>query len=85
MHPRRTLILGVGIFVLLALSMQIFLIMVGLEAWLTFDTRIAWGAAVASVLLAAMSVVLYRYLQRGDRGEQGPGARRRRLPQDTRR
>ena len=54
MHPRRTLILGVGIFVLLALSMQIFLIMVGLEAWLTFDTRIAWGAAVTSVLLAAM-------------------------------
>jgi membrane protein implicated in regulation of membrane protease activity len=82
MHPRRTLVLGVGIFVLLALSMQIFLIMVGLEAWLTFDTRIAWGAAVTSGLLAVMSVALYRYLQRGDRGQQGPGTRHRRLPED---
>jgi membrane protein implicated in regulation of membrane protease activity len=85
MHPRRTLVLGVGIFVLLALSMQIFLIMVGLEAWITFDTRIAWGAAVTSVLLAAMSVALYRYVQRGAVGRRGPGARRRRLPEDARR
>jgi membrane protein implicated in regulation of membrane protease activity len=85
MHPRRTLILGVGIFVLLALSMQLFLIMVGLEAWITFDTRVAWGAAVTSVLLAAMSVALYRYVQRGGRTDQGPGARHRRLPEGPRR
>ena len=78
MHPRRTLIMGVGIFVLLALSMQLFLIMVGLEAWITFDPRVAWGAAVTSVLLGSMSVALYRFLNRAGRDRPGPGARRHR-------
>jgi uncharacterized membrane protein YvlD (DUF360 family) len=62
MGPRRTMVMGIGIFVLIVVSLQIFLIMVGLEAWITFDTRIAWGAAIASVALALVSLLLYRYL-----------------------
>jgi hypothetical protein len=67
MYQRRLLVLGVGIFVLLVVSLQIFLLMVGLEAWLTYDRRIAWGAAVTSVVLAAFCVTLYRFLLREPR------------------
>lgn len=74
MHQRRVIVLGVGIFILLIVSLQIFLIMVGLEAWITFDTGVAWGAATVSVILAVISLVLYRYLRvTGPR--RGPGAR----------
>lgn len=77
MHQRRMIVLGVGIFVLLALSLQIFLLMVGLEAWLTYGRSIAWGAALTSVLLAAFSVLLYRFLMRGPRASQTTSRRRR--------
>jgi membrane protein implicated in regulation of membrane protease activity len=76
MGRRRTLVMGVGIFVLLIVSLQIFLIMVGLEAWITFDTRIAWAAAATSVALAAVSLLLYRYLHLA--GRQPPATHRRR-------
>jgi hypothetical protein len=78
MNQRRVIVLGVGIFVLLNLSLQIFLIMVGLEAWINFDTRIAWGAAVTSVALAAVSLVLYRYLA-GLKPRPRPDVRHRRV------
>lgn len=71
MGPRRTLVMGVGIFVLIIVSLQIFLIMVGLEAWITFDTRVAWGAAIASIALALVSLLLYRYLA-GSGPRRGP-------------
>jgi membrane protein implicated in regulation of membrane protease activity len=67
MRHRRTLVFGVGILVLVVLSLQIFLIMVGLEAWLTFSARVAWGAALTSVVLAVVSLLLYRYLHRSTR------------------
>jgi membrane protein implicated in regulation of membrane protease activity len=67
MHQRRLLVLGVGIFVLLVVSLQIFLLMVGLEAWLTYNTGVAWGAAGTSVLLATFVILLYRFLMRGPR------------------
>ena len=62
MDQRRIIVMGVGIFVLLNVSLQIFLIMVGLEAWINFETGIAWAAAFTSVGLAAVSLLLYRYL-----------------------
>jgi hypothetical protein len=62
MNQRRVIVLGVGIFVLLNVSLQIALIMVGLEAWINYEAPIAWGAAVASAALAVVSVLLYRYL-----------------------
>jgi hypothetical protein len=79
MNQRRVIVLGVGIFVLLNLSLQIFLIMVGLEAWINFDTGMAWGAAVTSVALAAVSLLLYRYLS-GLRPRPRPDIRHRRVP-----
>jgi membrane protein implicated in regulation of membrane protease activity len=74
---RRLLVLGVGIFVLVVLSLQIFLLMVGLEAWLTYQRRVAWGAAVTSIVLAAFSVTLYRFLDRPPRPSTTTSRRRR--------
>jgi uncharacterized membrane protein YvlD (DUF360 family) len=74
MGPRRTMVMGVGIFVLIVVSLQIFLIMVGLEAWITFDSRVAWGAAIASIALALVSLLLYRYLV-GSGPRRGPTQR----------
>jgi hypothetical protein len=62
MSQRRIIVLGVGIFVLLNVSLQIALIMVGLEAWINYEAGVAWGAAVTSVALAVVSLLLYRYL-----------------------
>jgi membrane protein implicated in regulation of membrane protease activity len=67
MQQRRLLVLGVGTFVLLVLSLQIFLLMVGLEAWLTYRSGVAWGAAGTSLVLGAFSAALYRFLRRGPR------------------
>jgi membrane protein implicated in regulation of membrane protease activity len=64
MRQQRTIVLGVGILLLVVVSLQLFLLMVGLEAWITFNTGVAWGAAVTSVVLAAFSLLLYRYLHR---------------------
>lgn len=61
---QRVIVFGVGILLMIVLSLQVFLIMVGLEAWITFNTGVAWGAAVTSVVLAAFSLLLYRYLHR---------------------
>jgi hypothetical protein len=79
MNQRRIIVLGVGIFVLLNVSLQIALIMVGLEAWINHDAGVAWGAAVTSVALAVVSVVLYRYLA-GLAPRPRPGIRDRRAP-----
>jgi hypothetical protein len=62
MQRRRVIVLGVGIFVLLNVSLQILLIMVGLEAWINYAPGIAWAAAFTSVAIAAVSLLLYRYL-----------------------
>lgn len=78
MNQRRVIVLGVGIFVLLNLSLQIFLIVVGLEAWINYDTGIAWAAAATSVALAAVSLLLYRYLAGLGPGSQ-PDVRRGRM------
>jgi membrane protein implicated in regulation of membrane protease activity len=67
MHQRRLLVLGIGIFVLLVVSLQIFLLMVGLEAWLNYNAPVAWGAAGTSVVLAGFVVLLARFLSRGPR------------------
>jgi uncharacterized YccA/Bax inhibitor family protein len=52
----------VGIFVLVLISLQIFLLTVGLEAFITFNGPLAWTTALTSVVLAACAAFLYRYL-----------------------
>lgn len=55
---------AVGIFVGVLLSLQIFLLTVGLDALHAHDAALAWTSAGLSVLLAAGSAGFYRYLQR---------------------
>jgi hypothetical protein len=54
---------AVGLFVVVLLSLQIFLLTVGVDALLADDDGLAWITAGFSVLLAAGSVAFYRYLR----------------------
>jgi hypothetical protein len=55
---------AIGVFVGVLLSLQIFLLTVGLDALHARDTRLAWTAAGFSVLLALGSAGFYRHLRR---------------------
>jgi hypothetical protein len=54
---------AVGVFVLVLLSLQIFLVTVGVDALLSDDDGLAWITAGLSVLLAASSFAFYRYIR----------------------
>ena len=64
-HPRsrRDVPAALGIFVAVLLSLQLFLLTVGLDALLADDDRLAWVTAGLSVLLAAGSAAFYRFLR----------------------
>lgn len=64
-RPRasREVSAALGVFVVVLLSLQIFLLTVGLDAFLVDDEGLAWVTAALSVLLAAGSVGFYRYLR----------------------
>lgn len=64
---RRTISSIVGVFVLLIVSLQLFLLMVGLDAVTAHADGLAWVAAAASTVLAASVAFLYRYLRRSHR------------------
>jgi hypothetical protein len=63
MAKPRDLSIAVGIFVGVLLSLQIFLLTIGLDALHAADERLAWTSAALSVLLAAGSTAFYRYLR----------------------
>lgn len=54
---------AVGVFVVVLLSLQVFLLTVGLDAMLANDDGLAWITAGFSVLLAAGAAAFYRYLR----------------------
>jgi hypothetical protein len=54
---------ALGIFVVVLLSLQVFLLTVGLDALLADDDGLAWVTAGFSLVLAAGSVAFYRYLR----------------------
>lgn len=54
---------ALGVFVVVLLSLQVFLLTVGLDALLADDDGLAWVTAGFSALLAAGSVAFYRYLR----------------------
>ena len=54
---------ALGVFVGVLLSLQIFLLTVGLDALLADDDGLAWVTALFSVLLAAGSAAFYRWLR----------------------
>jgi hypothetical protein len=54
---------AVGVFVVVLLSLQIFLLTVAVDALLTDDVRLAAVTAACSVVLALGSAAFYRYLR----------------------
>jgi hypothetical protein len=54
---------AIGVFVLVLLSLQVFLLTVAVDALLDDDDGLAWVTAAFSVLLAAGSTAFYRYLR----------------------
>ena len=54
---------AVGLFVIVLLSLQVFLLTVGLDALHADDDALAWVTGGLSVLLAAGSAAFYRYLR----------------------
>lgn len=54
---------ALGVFVVVLLSLQIFLLTVGVDALLADDDGLAWTTAAVSIVLAAGSVAFYRYLR----------------------
>jgi len=62
-RARREVPAALGIFVVVLLSLQVFLLTVGLDALLADDDGLAWVTGGLSVLLAAGSAAFYRYLR----------------------
>jgi hypothetical protein len=53
----------VGVFVLVLLALQVFLLTVAVDALLADDPGLAWVAAACSTVLAAGSILFARYLR----------------------
>lgn len=62
-RARRQVPAAVGVFVVVLLSLQVFLLTVGLDALLADDDGLAWVTAGLSVLLAAGSIAFHRYVR----------------------
>jgi hypothetical protein len=62
-RARRDVPAALGIFVVVLLSLQVFLLTVALDAFHAGDDGLAWVTAALSVLLAAGSASFYRYLR----------------------
>lgn len=65
--PRRRRVrpaTAVGIYVLVLLVLQIFLLSVALDGFHSYDAGLAWGAAVTSTVLWASVMILERLLGR---------------------
>jgi hypothetical protein len=63
-HRNRTTSSGIGVFVLVLVTLQVFLLTVGTEALLAFEPGQAWTAAILSAILAAASISLYVFFRR---------------------
>ena len=59
----RDVPVALGAFVLVLLSLQMFLLTVGVDALLSDNDGLAWITAAFSMLLAAGSVAFYRFLR----------------------
>ncbi|MBL8776320.1 MAG: hypothetical protein JNK12_10325 [Acidimicrobiales bacterium] len=54
---------AIVLYVIILVAFQVFLITVAVEAFQTDEEALAWATAGVSVVLAALSAVLLRYLQ----------------------
>lgn len=57
---------AVLVYVILLLSLQLFLLAVAAEGFLAGDAALAWSATAISVVLAGGAVLFYRLLPRRD-------------------
>lgn len=62
-RARREVPAALGVFVVVLLSLQVFLLTVGLDALHADDDSLAWITGGLSVLLAAGSAAFYRSLR----------------------
>ena len=62
-RSQREVPAALGAFVVVLLSLQVFLLTVGLDALHADDDGLAWVTAVLSVGLAAGAAAFYRYLR----------------------
>jgi hypothetical protein len=62
-RAQREVPAALGIFVVVLLSLQVFLLTIAVDALLADDAGLAWVTAVSSVVLAAGSAAFYRYLR----------------------
>jgi hypothetical protein len=62
-RARREVPAAIGVFVVVLLSLQVFLLTVGLDGLLADDDGLAWVTAGFSVVLAAGSAAFYRALR----------------------
>jgi hypothetical protein len=62
-RARREVPAALGLFVVVLLSLQVFLLTVAVDAFHTGDDGLAWISASVSVLLAAGSAAFYRFLR----------------------
>ncbi len=68
MRPRERTKLSsaVLVYVILLLSLQLFLLAVAAEGFLAGETGLAWSATVISAVLALIAVLFYRVLPKHD-------------------
>jgi hypothetical protein len=62
-HGQRTVASAVGVYVIVLISLQIFLLTAALDALQDDDPGLAWVTAALSGVLATGSILFYRYLR----------------------
>lgn len=62
-EPRLWVIDGIFLFVLVLWTLQLFLIIMGLDAFLAGQRNILWPAAISSVVLALVNIGLVRLIK----------------------
>lgn len=62
-RARRDVPAALGVFVVVLISLQVFLLTVAVDAFHAGDDGLAWVTAGLSALLAAGSALFYRYLR----------------------
>ena len=67
-YAQRSLIIGLILsFVLIFWTVQLFILMTSLDAYLGHEHRLLWPAALSSLLLAALTLVLVRLIPKEPR------------------
>ncbi|EYB67233.1 hypothetical protein DEIPH_ctg046orf0027 [Deinococcus phoenicis] len=67
-YAQRSLIVGIVLaFILILWSIQLFILMTSLDAYLGHERALLWPAALSSLLLAALTLGLVRLIPREPR------------------